>query len=130
MLSGALSFRNRRQTTDDRRQTADDEAPAPPATGGYSNLPEPDWLKDLSSGGGDGATGSDDEAMLQEAIALVKRHKYASTSMLQRRLRIGYNRAARLVEQMEALGIVGPADGSRSRAVLVKGEEVGGKAEE
>jgi S-DNA-T family DNA segregation ATPase FtsK/SpoIIIE len=43
--------------------------------------------------------------------------------MLQRRLRIGYNRAARLVEQMEEMGLVGPADGSRSREVLVPKDE-------
>ena len=43
----------------------------------------------------------------------------ASTSLLQRRLRIGYGRAARLIEEMEEQGIVGPADGARPREVLV-----------
>ena len=63
--------------------------------------------------------------VLKDAIALVKRSKYASTSMLQRRLRIGYNRAARLIEQMEEMGIVGPADGSRPRQVLVTADSDG-----
>ena len=43
----------------------------------------------------------------------------ASTSMLQRRLRIGYGRAARIIEEMEEQGIVGPADGARPREVLI-----------
>jgi S-DNA-T family DNA segregation ATPase FtsK/SpoIIIE len=79
-----------------------------------ANVPMPDWLADGADSGGE-----DEDSMLQQAIDLVKKHRYASTSMLQRRLRIGYNRAARLVEQMEEMGIVGPADGSRSREVLV-----------
>jgi S-DNA-T family DNA segregation ATPase FtsK/SpoIIIE len=45
--------------------------------------------------------------------------KKASTSLLQRRLRIGYSRAARIVEEMEERGIIGPADGARPREVLI-----------
>lgn len=63
-----------------------------------------------------------------EAVALVIQLEYASTSYLQRRLRIGYNTAARIIEKMEAEGIVGPAQGSRPREVLVKKEGgVGGE---
>ena len=55
-----------------------------------------------------------------EAIALVARTGQASISMLQRRLRVGYNRAARMIEVMEKEGIVGPADGVKPREVLVR----------
>ncbi|MDQ2809096.1 MAG: DNA translocase FtsK 4TM domain-containing protein [Chloroflexota bacterium] len=83
-------------------------------------VPMPDWLTQAEAGEG---PGDDEDAMLKQAIELVKKHNYASTSMLQRRLRIGYNRAARLVEEMETLGLVGPAEGSRSRPVLMEREE-------
>lgn len=66
-------------------------------------------------GGGD--SGSDD--MWQDAVRVVIEARKASTSLLQRRLRIGYGRAARLIEEMEEQGIVGPADGARPREVLV-----------
>jgi S-DNA-T family DNA segregation ATPase FtsK/SpoIIIE len=55
-----------------------------------------------------------------EAIALVARTGQASISMLQRRLRVGYNRAARMIEVMEKEGVVGPADGVKPREVLVR----------
>ncbi|TXK83775.1 hypothetical protein FVE24_19715, partial [Parageobacillus sp. SY1] len=48
----------------------------------------------------------------------------ASVSMLQRRFRIGYNRAARLIDAMEARGVVGPYEGSKPRAVLIPKENV------
>jgi S-DNA-T family DNA segregation ATPase FtsK/SpoIIIE len=57
-----------------------------------------------------------------EAIALVARIGQASISMLQRRLRVGYNRAARMIEIMEKEGIIGPADGVKPREVLVRRE--------
>ncbi len=91
-----------------------------------ANVPMPDWLQEAESTG----EGEADDDLLQQAISLVKKHRYASTSMLQRRLRIGYNRAARIVEQMEEMGIVGPADGSRSREVLVSPDEAGAEASE
>ncbi len=55
-----------------------------------------------------------------EAVAVVTETGQASISMVQRRLRVGYNRAARMIETMEKEGIVGPADGSRPREVLVR----------
>jgi S-DNA-T family DNA segregation ATPase FtsK/SpoIIIE len=65
-------------------------------------------------------TGSDiDDDMWRDAVHVVLENRKASTSLLQRRLRIGYGRAARLIETMEEQGIVGPADGSRPREVLV-----------
>lgn len=60
-----------------------------------------------------------DDDMLKDAIKVVIDNHKASTSLLQRRLRIGYGRAARIIETMEDQGIVGPADGSRPREVLV-----------
>jgi S-DNA-T family DNA segregation ATPase FtsK/SpoIIIE len=57
-----------------------------------------------------------------EAVALVARTGQASISMLQRRLRVGYNRAARMIEIMEREGIVGPADGVKPREVLVRND--------
>ncbi|PIE56538.1 MAG: cell division protein FtsK [Desulfobulbus propionicus] len=56
-----------------------------------------------------------------EAVAVVTETGQASISMVQRRLRVGYNRAARMIELMEKEGIVGPADGARPREVLVRG---------
>ncbi|MBC7581602.1 DNA translocase FtsK 4TM domain-containing protein [Aeromicrobium sp.] len=65
-----------------------------------------------------GANDADDD-MFRDAVNVVIENKKASTSLLQRRLRIGYGRAARLIEQMEEQGIIGQADGSRPREVLV-----------
>jgi len=65
-----------------------------------------------------GGQDSDDE-MFKDAVRVVIDNRKASTSLLQRRLRIGYGRAARLIESMEDQGIVGAADGSRPREVLV-----------
>jgi len=56
-----------------------------------------------------------------DAVALVTRSGQASISMVQRHLRIGYNRAARIIEMMEKEGIVGPSDGAKPREVLVRG---------
>ena len=66
----------------------------------------------------------DSDDLLPEAIDLVVRSGQASVSMLQRRFRIGYNRAARIVDMMEARGIIGPQDGSRPRQVLMTEEEL------
>jgi len=67
---------------------------------------------DMAGGGGD-------EDMFRDAVRVVIENRKASTSLLQRRLRIGYGRAARLMEEMEEQGIIGQADGSRPREVLV-----------
>jgi S-DNA-T family DNA segregation ATPase FtsK/SpoIIIE len=74
----------------------------------------PDWLTS--------ANPNEDSELLEQAIELVKKNSYVSTSMLQRKLRVGYNRAARLVEQMEEMGLIAPADSdnrSRPREVLL-----------
>jgi len=72
-------------------------------------------------GGGNSDYGSNDvnDEMWRDAVHVVLEARKASTSLLQRRLRIGYGRAARLIETMEEQGIISPADGSRPREVLV-----------
>ncbi|RLC28560.1 MAG: DNA translocase FtsK, partial [Deltaproteobacteria bacterium] len=57
--------------------------------------------------------------LYDEALALVAKTRQASISMIQRHLRIGYNRAARIIEMMEREGVVGPSDGAKPREVLV-----------
>ncbi len=64
-------------------------------------------------------SGEADDDMFRDAVGVVIEQGKASTSLLQRRLRIGYGRAARIIEQMEEQGIIGHADGSRPRDVLV-----------
>ena len=64
-----------------------------------------------------------EDELLPEAIELVVHAQQASVSMLQRRFRIGYNRAARIIDMMEDRQIIGPSDGSRPRNVLISEEE-------
>jgi S-DNA-T family DNA segregation ATPase FtsK/SpoIIIE len=80
--------------------------------------------KDENAGGPDGEPGAEDvdDTLYQEAVRVVCEAGRASTSTLQRRLRVGYGRAARLIDIMEKDGIVGPADGTKPREVL-KGKE-------
>jgi S-DNA-T family DNA segregation ATPase FtsK/SpoIIIE len=80
--------------------------------------------KDENAAGPDGEPGADDvdDTLYQEAVRVVCEAGRASTSTLQRRLRVGYGRAARLIDIMEKDGIVGPADGTKPREVL-KGKE-------
>jgi S-DNA-T family DNA segregation ATPase FtsK/SpoIIIE len=60
---------------------------------------------------------SEDE-LYDEAVQIILRSKQASTSLLQRRLKVGYSRAARLLDDMEARGLIGPADGNKPRKIL------------
>jgi S-DNA-T family DNA segregation ATPase FtsK/SpoIIIE len=70
--------------------------------------------------GGGGDYGEPDDDMFEEAAEAVLRAEKASASMLQRRLRVGYARAARLLDLLEERGIIGPADGARPRDVLIR----------
>jgi S-DNA-T family DNA segregation ATPase FtsK/SpoIIIE len=71
-----------------------------------------------------GANGDEDyDERYDDAVELVVRTRQASISMVQRHLRIGYNRAARIIEKMEQEGVVGPSDGVKSREVLVSSFE-------
>ena len=65
----------------------------------------------------------EEDEMLPRAIEVVVEMGQASTSMLQRRLKLGYSRASRLVDEMEARGIVGPFEGSKPRQVLITRDE-------
>jgi S-DNA-T family DNA segregation ATPase FtsK/SpoIIIE len=72
--------------------------------------------------GAKGSGGQQDE-FFEEAARLIVRHQQGSVSLLQRRLKVGYSRAARLVDELEAAGIVGPYDGSKAREVLIESDE-------
>ncbi|HWT66915.1 MAG TPA: DNA translocase FtsK, partial [Terracidiphilus sp.] len=81
---------------------------------GFLDSPK-DERPNAEGGAGDG---EDDDPMFDDAVRLVFEFGKASTSLLQRRLRIGYGRAAHLIDMMERDGLVGPADGSRPRELL------------
>lgn len=74
--------------------------------------------------------GEECDELLPEAIQLVVDFEQASTSFLQRRLRVGFNRASRIMDELEERGIISPKDGSRPRQVLVTKEELMGRTEE
>jgi S-DNA-T family DNA segregation ATPase FtsK/SpoIIIE len=74
------------------------------------------------SGGGDDFDFSDRDALFEEAARIIVMHQQGSTSLLQRRLKLGYNRAGRLIDQLEKAGIVGAFEGSKAREVLVADE--------
>jgi S-DNA-T family DNA segregation ATPase FtsK/SpoIIIE len=86
----------------------------------------PDYDKSITEGPvetADVSESADYDEKYDEAVALVTQTRQASISMIQRHLRIGYNRAARIIEIMEKEGIVGPAEGAKPREVLVRGYE-------
>ena len=72
------------------------------------------------AGGSDGESldDSDRDKLFREAAEVVIQHQQGSTSLLQRRLKVGYGRAARIIDQLHSAGILGPPDGSKPRDVL------------
>ena len=62
------------------------------------------------------------DTMFNDAALIVVQHQSGSTSLIQRKLRIGYNRAGSIIDQLETAGIVGPFEGSKARKVLIKDE--------
>ncbi len=89
---------------------------------GYS---KPYFLPSLYDKKKDSSSGflTDLDPMFEDAARVIVRHQQGSVSLLQRRLKLGYSRAARIVDQLEEAGIVGPNDGSKARTVLVENEE-------
>jgi len=84
-----------------------------------ADLPAAPW-EDLVESGGD----ENSDALIEQATRIVRQAQHASASMLQRRLRIGYPRAARLMDELEDLGVVGPVQaGGREREVLLPPED-------
>ena len=79
-------------------------------------------LTDEGGGGGQGGfDDGDDDGMYEQAREAVMEAGKASTSYLQRKLRVGYARAARLIDQLEERGVIGPGDGAKPREVLGRG---------
>jgi S-DNA-T family DNA segregation ATPase FtsK/SpoIIIE len=83
----------------------------------------PPWEKLLQEPGE-----NEDEGLVEQAISIVRHSQRASASLLQRRLRIGYPRAARLLDQLEEMGVVGPSQGGgKERDVLVSEDDLSGE---
>jgi S-DNA-T family DNA segregation ATPase FtsK/SpoIIIE len=99
-----------------REKYADEEAEAAPW-----EVSKAQQLEELAqSSPATAALEDDDEVLLAKAIELVKKHRQASASWLQRKMRLGYPKAAYLIDRMEQMGIVGPVqEAGRSREVLV-----------
>jgi len=83
----------------------------------------PEYNTDEEMAGSGSLSYADLDDMFEDAARLIISQQHGSTSMIQRRLKLGYNRAGRIVDQMEQLGIVGPAQGSKPREVLVYDEQ-------
>ncbi len=110
-----------------------DEAQVLTLTDSWRKQGEPEFHEELlaevestddGGAGGDGELSADEDPLLEEAISLVAQMGTASTSMLQRRLRLGYTRAGRLIDMLERRGIISGYEGSKPRQVLITEADV------
>jgi DNA segregation ATPase FtsK/SpoIIIE, S-DNA-T family len=95
--------------------------------GGQRGYPDAFLLPEYSSGGDEGGglrdlDPNDRDALFEDAARVIVQNQQGSTSLLQRRMKLGYNRAGRLIDQLEAAGVVGPFEGSKAREVLIPDE--------
>lgn len=82
----------------------------------------PEFVGDADNSGVGEVDLSDRDVLFDDAARLIVMHQQGSTSLIQRKLKLGYNRAGRLIDQLEAAGIVGPFEGSKAREVLIPDE--------
>lgn len=82
----------------------------------------PEYVGEGDSSGVGEVDLSDRDAMFDDAARIIVMHQQGSTSLIQRKLKLGYNRAGRIIDQLEAAGIVGPFEGSKAREVLIPDE--------
>ncbi|MFW5714738.1 MAG: DNA translocase FtsK, partial [Brevefilum sp.] len=95
-----------------KQEKAKDESTQPR----YDDTDEPPWEENVGAEGEE----NEDEVLIDEAIKLIKSEGHASASYFQRRLHVGYPRAARLVDQLEEMGVIGPSQGGgREREILI-----------
>ena len=83
--------------------------------------------RELAEAGGpesDAEDGAERDKLFREAAEVVIQHQQGSTSLLQRRLKVGYGRAARIIDQLHSAGVLGPPDGSKPRDVLLGLEDL------
>ncbi|MBL4592985.1 MAG: DNA translocase FtsK 4TM domain-containing protein [Flavobacteriales bacterium] len=79
----------------------------------------PEYVGESATGGTGTFDGQDRDALFDDAARMLVQHQQGSASLLQRKMKIGYNRAGRLIDQMEEAGIIGPFEGSKARQVLI-----------
>ena len=103
--------------TDEELESLVDHACAQGTPSFESALADPD---DMEDSGENEAITPEDEAILEKVLEVLRTEKKASTSHIQRRLRLGYTRAARMMDILEHRGIIGPADGAKPREILVE----------
>ena len=82
----------------------------------------PEYKDESGEGSGGGIDISERDSNFEEAARIVVMHQQGSASLLQRKLKLGYNRAGRIIDQLEAAGIIGPFEGSKARQVLISDE--------
>jgi len=82
----------------------------------------PEYVDESGQGGAGDVDLADRDALFEDAARVIVQHQQGSASLLQRRLKLGYNRAGRIIDQLEAAGIIGPFEGSKARQVLIADE--------